>query len=284
MILRSNPAPKSSETKCDINHISRLGHIWESDMIIWNGGGSERQSSDGRRVASFDLTALIFQWTTTCLIRCGTKRSGPGCPLSWGSTVWQQDQEPLCRWRWKKADTHGAFFCWKCVKQSGFVMWCDVSNVCYSRLIQHQLLLSRKVLTRWNIQVAQTHSVKIRHPRGLFLAWNSIFHYFGYLIEEKQTKIALTEHCKCLKKLCETRSLKMQITQIEFHYHWRITPIQITTWIFYFWAFAFKWIPLSNVKNSICTVWKEKCCHCHFNGQPVENWNLYFAYGDLSVT
>lgn len=63
LILRSNPALKSPETKCDINHISRLGHIWESDKIIWTRGGSERQSSHGRRIASFDLTASIFQWT-----------------------------------------------------------------------------------------------------------------------------------------------------------------------------------------------------------------------------
>lgn len=148
LILRSNPAPKSSETKCDINHISRLGHIWESDMIIWNGGGSERQSSDGRRVASFDLTALIFQWPKTCLIRCGTERSGPGCLLSWGSAVWQQDQELLCRWRWKKANTHGGFFAEGVWSRMVFVIL-DSSDVCYSRLIQHRLLLSGKILTSW---------------------------------------------------------------------------------------------------------------------------------------
>lgn len=60
LIARWNPPPKSSETKYDINHISRLGHVWESDVIIGTGGGSGRQSSRGRRVASFDSTARMF--------------------------------------------------------------------------------------------------------------------------------------------------------------------------------------------------------------------------------
>lgn len=84
LIPRSNPAPKSSETKCDVNHVSRPGHVRESDMIIWTGGGSERQSSSGRRVASFDLTAWIFPWPHDMFDLVWHNALG----TRWGSMVW----------------------------------------------------------------------------------------------------------------------------------------------------------------------------------------------------
>lgn len=58
---------------------------WQSDMIIWGRGGSEKQSSRGRRVAWFELSSPHISVCVTGSTR--KRRSGCGCLLSWGGRL-----------------------------------------------------------------------------------------------------------------------------------------------------------------------------------------------------
>lgn len=131
------------------------------------------------------LDLLDISWSTTHLIQDGTERSGPGCLLSWGASIWQQDCHVS---HGGKRQTYKPVFAEKVWSRS---FWCVLFQV-YSTLSASV----RRNTDKLTIQVAPTYAGKVRR---IVFGIKTDLHSFDYLRTARQIKIPLTDLKKCFQ-------------------------------------------------------------------------------------